>query len=389
MKILITTDLHLPSVNGVVTSYLCLIDGLLAKGHEVKVLTLSPNRHTFVENDTFYIGSVSIEFMYPDLRLKRLLPHPKVMKALKEWHPDVVHAQCEFNSFHYAKAIAKQLGIPLINTCHTVYEDYSHYFFPFPKVARRLVAWFSRYIARRCDVFIAPTEKTKRLMDAYKVGCPVAVIPTGLTLKELVTPVSPEEVLALRQKLGIPEGKKVMLSLGRVAKEKNIPWLLQLLEEPALSDAILLIVGDGPFRKELEEIVAKKNLQSRVIFAGMIPHKEIAPYYHLGDIFVNASHSETQGLTFIEAMAFGVPVVCMKDLCVEGVVINGETGYACESIEEMTEHVKALFENPELYAHIQAEGKRLVESVYSKEAFADAVEQVYLDAIKAPKYKKH
>lgn len=388
MKILITTDLHLPSVNGVVTSYLCLVSGLMAKGHDVRVLTLSPNRRTYVEDNTYYIGSFGAEFIYPGIRARRLLPHPKIVKAIKEWAPDVIHAQCEFNSFHYAKTLAKKLGIPLLLTAHTVYEDYFQYMFRCKAPAKVMVSWFSRFIGRRVDTIIAPTEKTKALMESYRVKNKIAVIPTGLELKELTVPVSDEEIRAIKAKLGIPESAKVMLSLGRVAEEKNIPELFSLLEQPALEDAILLIVGDGPYRAKLEKTVAEKPYAHRVIFAGMIPHADIAPYYRLGDVFVNASHSETQGLTFIESMAFGVPVVCMKDPCVEGVVMNGDTGYACENHEEMVEAVAKVLTDKSLHSHLAEQGKALVERRFTKEAFADAVEQEYLSAIPETRYKK-
>lgn len=373
MKILITTDLYLPSVNGVVTSVLSLVHGLEARGHEVRILTLSDTVHTHTEGNVIYLSSFGVGRLYPGIRIRGFCSGT-VLRELIRWHPDAVHSQCEFSTFAIARKIARRCGVPLIHTYHTVYEDYTHYFSPSVRMGRAMAARFSRHIANRADAVIAPTEKVRRLLEGYRVGTPVSVIPTGLEL----SPTAPPSPDGLRGRIGIPKGCRVLLFLGRLAQEKNIPELFRLLACPGLYDAVLVLVGDGPWRAELERQVRRQQLSGRVFFAGMVPHTQVGEYYRLADVFVNASGSETQGLTYIEAMAEGLPVVCRADPCVEGLIENGQTGFACGSLAEMAMAVEELLRNPSLRDRITDTAAAKIRDVYTSGAFAAAVEALYL-----------
>lgn len=373
MKILITTDLYLPSVNGVVTSVLSLVHGLEARGHEVRILTLSDTVHTHTEGNVTYLSSFGVERLYPGIRIRGFCSGT-VLRELIRWHPDAVHSQCEFSTFAIARKIARRCGVPLIHTYHTVYEDYTHYFSPSVRMGRAMAARFSRHIANRADAVIAPTEKVRRLLEGYRVGTPVSVIPTGLEL----SPTAPPLPDGLRGRIGIPKDCRVLLFLGRLAQEKNIPELFRLLACPGLYDAVLVLVGDGPWRTELERQVRQQQLSGRVFFAGMVPHTQVGEYYRLADVFVNASGSETQGLTYIEAMAEGLPVVCRADPCVEGLIENGQTGFACGSLAEMAMAVEELLRNPSLRDRITDTAAAKIRDVYTSGAFAAAVEALYL-----------
>lgn len=378
MKILITTDLYLPSVNGVVTSVLSLAHGLEARGHEIRILTLSADSHTYTEGNVTYISSFGIGKLYPGVRIRGIYPK-KAINELVRWHPDIVHSQCEFSTFAAARAVARKCNAPLIHTYHTVYEDYTHYFSPSVRMGRAMAARFTRRIANRTDCVIAPTEKVRRLLESYRVDTPVAVIPTGLELqKQEVDPA--QETEPLREKLGIPKSKHILLFLGRLAEEKNIPELFALLESAALNDTMLLLVGDGPYRTQLEKQVRERSLSERVFFAGMIPHSQAESYYRLGDVFVNASRSETQGLTYIEAMAAGIPVVCRADKCIEDLIENGKNGFACGSTEEMASKIERLFDDDSLKKRITDTASRVLEDHYTSDAFARAAEELYRSA---------
>ena len=119
MKILITTDWYSPAVNGVVTSVKNLRRGLEARGHEVRILTLSQTTHSWTEDGVTYLGSVPAGLVYPGARLRT----PMVRRWTQElvaWGPDVVHSQCEFSTFFLARRIAEYLDVPLVHTYHTV-----------------------------------------------------------------------------------------------------------------------------------------------------------------------------------------------------------------------------------------------------------------------------
>ena len=182
MKILITSDGYTPAVNGVVTSVLNLRRELEARGHEVRVLTLSQDLRSSVRDGVTYIGSVPVGLIYPGARLRAVLAG-RYIRELVEWGPEVVHSQCEFSTFFLARRIAEELDVPLVHTYHTVYEDYTHYFSPSVRLGRRAVETLTRWVAGLTDCIIAPTGKVRTLLEDYGVTVPVFVVPSGIDLR--------------------------------------------------------------------------------------------------------------------------------------------------------------------------------------------------------------
>src|SRR5690606_12902211 len=138
----------------------------------------------------------------------------------------------------------------------------------------------------------------------------------------------------LREKIGIPSNSKVLINVSRLAREKNIEELLFFISKLEDDNLVLLIVGDGPHREELESYANKLGISNKVFSTGFVPPNEVHKYYKLGDVFVNASNSETQGLTYIEALASGLPVLCKEDPCLKGVVKNGINGWQYKNIDD-------------------------------------------------------
>lgn len=376
MKILITSDWYSPAVNGVVTSVLNLKRALEDRGHEVRVLTLSQSPLSGCRDGVTYIGSLSAGLIYPGARLRTALGS-RYVRDLLRWGPDVVHSQCEFSTFFLARKIAEELDIPLVHTYHTVYEDYTHYFSPIQKWGHRTVALFSRWIANRTDCLIAPTEKVRSLLLGYGVRTEVHVIPTGIDLRAFQTPVSPERLAQLRKQLGIPADHLVLASIGRLAEEKNTEELLRhtaILRQ--ILPVTLLLVGDGPYRGELQNQVGQLGLGDGVVFTGMVPREQVSDYYHLGDLFVSASTSETQGLTYIEALAAGLPALCRADPCLDGVILENRNGWQYRSQQEFLDRVSTFAEHPELRRALQ-NGAVETSALFSAEQFAQRVERVY------------
>ena len=320
MKILITTDWYAPVVNGVVVSVLLLQRELEKLGHEVRVVTLAPGLRSFRKGQVYYIGSVDAGKIYPGARL-RLGRSGALLRQLEEWGPDIVHSQCEFSTLRVAMAIARRMDVPVVHTYHTVYEDYTHYLPIGKRTGKYVATTLSRRVCRRVACVVVPSGKVERLLRSYGVKRRIEVIPTGIDLSAYRQAPDPKRQEELRKKLGIPKGKRVLLYLGRMAKEKGLEELMEYLAQAGRKDAVLLLVGDGPDREEALACAREKKLP--VIFAGMVPHGEVPDYYRLGDIFVTASTSETQGLTYFEALAAGLPVLCRKDPCLEGVIEDG------------------------------------------------------------------
>lgn len=379
MKILITTDWYLPAINGVVTSVLNLAAGLRAAGHDVRILTLSSSHSSHVDKYVYYVGSMGVGKIYPKARMRTALAAP-VIHALIKWKPDVVHSQCEFSTYFMAKKISRVCGCPLVHTYHTVYEDYTKYFSPNAALGKRMACVFSRRVLAGVSGVIVPTGKVRSLLRRYRVKSPIYEVPTGLEIERFQ---NREQIPSVcREDFGLIDEDFVMLYLGRLGAEKNIVELLDILSIDSHERLKLLLVGDGPYRGTLEEQAKRLGISDRVIFAGMAPPDHVADYYRLGDVFVSASQSETQGLTYLEAMACGLPLLCRRDECLYELIKHGENGFLYSTASEFSMIASQLAEQPMLRRRVADAAERTVRERYSKEAFAAKMISVYEEVIK-------
>lgn len=390
MKILLTTDWYKPIINGVVTSVINLKKELEDRGHEVRVLTLSRTYESYQSEGVYYMKSLNLEKIYPNARAV-LLHTERFIRELIQWKPDVVHSQCEFMTFTYAVKISKKCSCPLLHTYHTVYEDYIHYlpggFYRYKigaALEKKAVAGFSRNVLKKTNQVIVPTEKVEKILETYDVQEPVAVIPTGIDLKRFSKTLSVEEKEQLKRMWKIPLENKVLVSVGRLAKEKNLEEILtyfaKLTKEEKQKKLTLLIVGDGPDRERLEGLKERLGLGNQVVFTGMVQPSEVGTYYQLGDVFVCASKSETQGITYIEALASGVPALCRKDACLEQVVTDGYNGFQYESYEYFRMHLNYLLEQEKRRAEM-GEHARETAYLYSTWNFCTMAEHLYKEVL--------
>lgn len=380
MKILITSDWYMPAVNGVVTSVRNLRRELEARGHEVRILTLSQTTHSWAADGVTYLGSIPAGRIYPGARL-RTSSVRGWLRELVEWGPDVIHSQCEFSTFLLARRMAEYLNVPLVHTYHTVYEDYTHYFSPSVRFGKKAVAMFSRWVAAQTDCLIAPTAKVRQLLVGYGVTRPVFVVPSGIELDRFGGEPDPFRQAVLRQSLQIPSENRILVSVGRLAEEKNIDELLRIRASMGNAAVTLLLVGDGPDRLRLEGVTAGLGLAApAVVFAGMVPPAQTPDWYQLGDLFVSASTSETQGLTYIEALAAGVPALCRADPCLNGVIREGENGWQYRDAEDFRKKLEAFSAHPQWQERMSAAARRSVEP-YSAQVFAQRVEEIYQSQI--------
>ncbi len=376
MKILIATDWYTPAVNGVVTSVLNLRRELQARGHEVRVLTLAQSHGSWAADGVTHLGSVSVGRIYPGARLRTAMAG-KWIRELLEWGPDVVHTQCEMSTFFLARRIAEELDIPMVHTYHTVYEDYTHYFSPSVRLGKMAVQVLSRWVSRRTDCMIAPTEKVRELLVRYRVETPIYVVPSGVDLRRFRGETAPERLAALRQKLNIPADRRILVFLGRLAEEKNVEELLRFRAALGAGALTLLIVGGGPWRASLEETAASLGLAAPdVVFAGMVPPEEVPDWYRMGELFVSASTSETQGMTYAEALAAGVPALCRADPCLTGVIRDGENGWQYTGGADFQEKLERFLSDAALRQRMSAAARASAET-FSAEQFAAQVEVVY------------
>ena len=376
MKILLTTDAFAPIVNGVVTSVMTLYTQLKLRGHDVRILALAHEGCSRQEGDVYMIRSFSVN-IYPDARATVNYKSRMVSEIIK-WGPDIIHSQTEFCSFLFARKIAKKLDIPIIHTYHTLYQDYTSYFTKHENLGKKAVIIFSRRILKTVDTVVVPTNKTKGILEAYHIEPPIEVIPNGIDFTRFKKTLTQEEKNALQGTLNIPRGHKVIVTVGRVGKEKNLDEVMlnmkALIEQR--KNISLVIVGNGPYRLELEKMAEQLGIRDSVVFAGMIDQMEIYKYYKLGDIFVSGSTSETQGLTYIEALINEVPIVCRKDDCLKALLKEGYNGYTYETSEEFIHIINDLLDHPDKYNEIKAHTAESVQA-YSSEIFCKRIEALY------------
>ena len=307
MNIGIFTDTYFPQISGVATSIKTLKDALEKQGHNVFIFTTTdPHvQKGAVEANVFRFSSVPfISFTDRRVAFRGFFEATKVAREVKL---DIVHTQTEFALGMIGKYVAHQLKIPAIHTYHTMYEDYLHYVLNGHLLRPYHVKQFTNVYLKNMDGVIAPSERVEKLLKRYKVTIPMKVIPTGVDIESLNQPITND----VRHDLGIEPDAQVLLTLSRIAGEKKINRILNALPEivDEFPKACLVIAGDGPDLEVLQEQVERLTLEDNVIFAGDVPHEDVGSFYKMADLFVSASDTETQGLTYIEALASGTRCV--------------------------------------------------------------------------------
>ena len=388
MRIGIFTDTYPPFINGVSTSIKMLENALRKKGHKVYVVTVNPKdmRYIYEENGRV-IRIPGIPIGIYDYRLTTAYPIRAVNK-IKKWNLDIIHTHTEFGIGTFARVIGKQLDIPVVHTYHTMYEDYVHYVTKgyFDGASKKIVEYLTKfYCDKTIEELIVPTKKTYDLFkEKYKYDRNVHIIPTGIEIERFYNEkINKDKVNDLKKKFNLTSDDVVVLFLGRIASEKNIEFLIKnhanLVKKH--KNCKLLVVGNGPDLEEYKKLASKFKISDSVIFAGKVPWDEVPLYYAISDIFANSSHTETQGLTVIEAMAASLPVVALDDDAFRNVVIDGLTGYLFKNKKDYLNVMFKLIQNKELRENMGNQG-RINSEVYSSKYFAERVLSVYRLALK-------
>lgn len=388
MNIGIFTDTYSPQINGVVSSILTLEKELRKQGHHVYIFTIS---HPSPHKDSNYVYRLSsIPFMFLKDHRVGILYSNRMIRKIKRLKLDLVVSQTEFSLGIFAKLVAKKLNLPIVHTYHTMYEEYMHYISKgihfSPNIARK----YSKTFCNGVSGVIAPTRKTERLLKSYGVTAPIRVIPTGIDFSPFNKDNYTEtEILALKEAFHLSCDDPIILFVGRVAKEKSIDMILQALPEvlKVIPNAKLVIVGDGPSRLALEELATKLNIHDSVIFTGMQPWNTIGKFYQLGHVFVSASVSETQGLTFAEAMAASLPVIARKDESIIGLIREGYNGKLFETTEELSKALINILQDANTATKLGSQACYSVKPL-SAEVFGHNVFAYYEEILKNHSSKK-
>ncbi|MGI6514060.1 MAG: glycosyltransferase family 4 protein [Syntrophomonadaceae bacterium] len=379
MRIGVFSDSYRPYTSGVVTSICTFNEELSKLGHETFIFAPSYRNYRDEEENVFRIFSVPSP-SNPGYTLAVPLS-PRVNRIVKTLNLDVVHVHSPFILGQIGASCSRRLGIPLVFTYHTLYDQYVHYVPVAQEIARE---WANKYISsfsNRCDLVITPSLEIKKMIQSKGIKTPIEVIPTGVETRKF----EKGDPTWLRRRYNIPPERKICLFVGRLSREKNIDFLLQAFQKikAEYNETCLVIVATGPLEKELKKMVINLGLalNEDVIFTGFLPEENLVDAYCGADIFIFASVTETQGIVLVEAMAAGLPLVVVKATGSQEMVEHERQGMVVDyDLDVFARQVLHLLRDDELRKRFSAAAVKRASELSSR-AMARKMEQQYLQVI--------
>lgn len=373
MKIGFFTDTYLPTINGVSTSIDGMARSLMARGHEVTIIAPKSPGYRDKRKNIIRLRSIKV-VKEPEIRLAAFVPERTLVKVTQKDF-DIIHGFAGGTITSLGLGLSKVKGIPFIGSYNTRLNQYTHYFLKGKIIRPKIVEQATRLFANRCDCLVVPANPIKEELQSFGVTKPIVVLPNGVDTALY----SVQTEGFLKKKLAIPKGKKILLSIGRLGKEKSIDFLIKsmpiiLRDHP---DAVLVIVGDGPEKKKLMALSKRKGIEKNVYFSGFIDPKDIPKVYQDATLFVFASQTETQGMVILESLAAGVPVVAVQDGVYEEMIEDNVNGLLTNNDTSLFAHaVSSLLSHPQKLAKMKEEAYKSAKK-HSLENIAKAFENIY------------
>ena len=383
MRIAIFSDSYRPEINGVVTSVDTVCDELRRQGHEVYIF--APRYFGRKDENPWHVRFPSIPFPFPQMKERRVsLPWGGALRKFGKLGIDVIHSQVPGTIGIYALIASWLWRVPHVHTYHTHYMEYTHYV-PFGlAISRRAVIWIARHFCGRCQHVISPSHGMREAIQEHGVDAPISVIPTGIDMRIE----RPNQTLSnLLEKYGFGDqiriaGKRLLVSVGRLGREKNIRYpirALAIIKER--HDIHLLMIGNGPDRGEIEELIDRLGLADRVTLLGYLEHEDVFALIKHCDLFVFASVTETQGLVLLESMSVGTPIVAVAGIGVSDLLEHDTGRFATRSsMVDFTNAVDQMLSDDELLQRKSAEALNRAHE-WSEESQALKIIQIYEDSI--------
>ncbi|CAP18270.1 glucosyltransferase involved in LPS biosynthesis [Candidatus Phytoplasma mali] len=389
MRIGFFIDGYEPLIGGVIVSAKALKEILESFGHEVYIITVDNSKKVKI--------SQSYIIRLPGIRipLKQfsgyyfILRYKKYLSLIAELNLDIIHIHTEFSMGKLGLYAHQKLKISTVYTLHSFYDLLiNKVFYKWPQFFKnfgfRQIRKLHYKFISQSNVVILPSLKTlQHCKNKYKIKGDYHIIPTQLNLSQFYSEnYASDKITCLRQKLNLTN-MFVCLYVGRLSEEKEVDYLIRVFSFFILDNPLskFLIIGDGPIRNKLEQQVKKLNIIEHVIFVGFIPYKELGLYYQLGNVFLSASLFETQGLTYIEALAASLPLVARYDAVLENVLLHGKNGFFFTSPKELINILTDLYHHP-IKCQTLSQQAKLSILKYNSEDFAKKVLDVYRKAIK-------
>ncbi len=301
LRVGLFTECYRPIQNGIVASIDALARSLRACGHAAIVVTPEMPTYRDVAGGVVRVPSLPL----PTRTAYRLtVPYlPRSIGALS-----IVHAHSPFVTGWLGVQAAHRARVPLVFTYHTQLEAYAHYV-PFEgRATRNAATLLTRFFANGADAVIVPTRAMEARLRTMGVRARIEVVPSGIDGALFAAGRRRRDV---RASFGVDDERKLVLSVGRLGREKNLELALRAFAHLSDPEARLVVVGDGAHRAVLERLAARLQIAARTTFAGELARAALPDVYASADAFLFTSSSDTQGLVLVEALAAGVPVVAV------------------------------------------------------------------------------
>ena len=349
MRIIFVTNNWTPYSGGVVSSIRSATEQLRNVGHEVVIITL--DFLSDYDNDPEYVIRVPcpIKFKYKEKHIAvPWRPHAYLLQFIQNYAPDVIHVHHPFLLGQCALKVAQKLGIPIVFTYHTVYEDFLQYL---PGPTALLTPMVQKTVAHFCqsvDGIIVPSVVAKEYVQKNAQTVPATLLPSPLQNHFLhATP--PVRKRQMSDPLRL-------LTVSRFTKEKNVPYILDVFALLADDDRFsLTLVGYGA-EFEATQRYAYQTLQlpeSRVQFVHKPARQVLADYYKEADLFLYAAHTDVQPQVLAEAMAGGTPVIALNRPGPRALIQDGHNGFIVENADQMAQRVCQIAQNADLHVNLQ------------------------------------
>jgi 1,2-diacylglycerol 3-alpha-glucosyltransferase len=351
MRILMLSDVYFPRVNGVSTSIATSRKTLHSLGHNTTLIAPAyPEEGGSVHepgNVLLRVAARQVPFD-PEDRLMRWGYLRRMAARLSPRDYDIIHIHTPFMAHRLGVRLGREWGLPVVESYHTFFEEYLHHYLPVlpTSLARAVARRLSRNLQHGVDGFVVPSSAIAAALQDYGMDIPLRVVPTGLDLDEF----SPGDRAAFCQHHGLDPARPILVYVGRVAHEKNIDFLLEVLARvrKRVPEVMLVVAGDGPAKAALQRKAQQLALVRNVRFIGYLPRGQaLWDCFAAGDAFVFASKTETQGLVLLEALALGVPVVSYAALGARDVLVPGCGAVIVEGgVEDFAAEVIGLLRDP-------------------------------------------
>lgn len=344
MRIGFFTDTYTPQINGVVTSISLFASELERQGHAVYVFAPTPRQP---KDGAHVVRLPSVPFVFqPEMRLAAAYD-ARAHASVKRANLDIIHSHDPFAVGVFGLAMAKRFRLPYVHTYHTLYPEYVHYIWD-TWLTRELAERMSRDFCNQCDTVIAPSTKIRESLLEWGTRKPIITLPTGVNVAKYGER-DEAGVAAFRARFGVKPQERLLIFVGRLGLEKNIDALVDAMHFVRTPGVKLMIVGDGPYRADLEKHAKRDRVSDKVLFTGYLRREDVTNAYHASELFFFASLSETQGLVVGEALASGLPVVAVDDLAIADAVTDDSNGFLVpQDPRQLAAAADRVLQDPEL-----------------------------------------